>query len=76
MERDKYIREIEGVLDQLLEDKEFIKKALTKAENELQFQVFRYSSKKGEETYEKFAKHKKIKNLIDYLILLRENKDN
>tara|TARA_R110002110_G_scaffold289468_1_gene503919 strand:- start:167 stop:397 length:231 start_codon:yes stop_codon:yes gene_type:complete len=75
MERNKYIKEIEGVLDQLLESKSFLRKTLVDAENELHLQVYRYASKKGERTYENLAELKKVKNLIDYLILLRENKD-
>lgn len=75
MERNKYLKEIEKVLDQLSEHENEVKKMFSNAEGELNMQVYRYQSKKGEKTYENLLRVRKIKNLIDYLLLLVENKN-
>ena len=72
MERDKYLKEIEKVLDDLIEDKALINKHFHDLEGELAIAAWRY---KTEEIYADVLKWRKIKNSIDYLLLLRENKD-
>ncbi len=72
MERDKYLKEIEKVLDDLIKDKGFISKHTQHQEQKLANDAWRY---KTEEGYERLLKWRKIKNSIDYLLLLRENKD-
>jgi len=80
MERKEYVKEVELTLDELVEDKKMIAELLESRERELIFNAFRYGAKKdskiGEEYYEKIGKIRKIRNLIDYLLLLAENKDN
>ena len=91
MERGKYIKEIELTLAEIVEDEKsilIIKKCLLDRENELTFNSFRYvrslndsyaigdDPKSGEEYYNEIIKVKKIRNLIDYLLLLAQNKDN
>ena len=91
MERDKYLREVELTLAEIVKDKksiQIIKKCLLDRENKLTFNSFRYgrslkdsyaigdNSKSGEEYYNEIVKVKKIRNLIDYLLLLVQNKDN
>ena len=72
MERDKYLKEIEKVLDNLIEDKDLISEHTQSQEQKLANDAWRY---KTEEGYERLLKWRKIKNSIDYLLLLRENKD-
>ena len=72
MERDKYLKEIEKVLDNLMEDKDLIREHTLREEQKLANDAWRY---KTEEVYERLLKWRKIKNSIDYLLLLRENKD-
>jgi hypothetical protein len=91
MERDEYLKEIELTLDEIVEDQEairIIKECLLNRENELSFHSFRYgrclgtgyaigeNPKSGEEYYNKIVKVKKARNLVDYLLLLAQNKDN
>ena len=73
MERDKYLKEIEKVLDNLIKDKDLISEHTLREEQKLANDAWRY---KTEEIYERLLKWRKIKNSIDYLLLLRENKDN
>ena len=72
MERDKYLKEIEKVLDNLIKDKDLISEHTLREEQKLANDAWRY---KTEEIYERLLKWRKIKNSIDYLLLLRENKD-
>jgi hypothetical protein len=72
MERDKYLKEVEKVLDNLMEDKDLISEHTQREEQKLANDAWRY---KTEECYENLLKWRKIKNSIDYLLLLRENKD-
>ena len=72
MERDKYLKEIEKILDDLIEDKALIYKTLHDHEGKLAIDAWRY---KTEKIYANVLKWRKIKNSIDYLLLLRENKD-
>jgi len=72
MERDKYLKEIEQVLDDLIEDKALINEHFHDLEGKLAIDAWRY---KTEEIYTSVLKWRKIKNSIDYLLLLRENKD-
>ena len=72
MERNKYLKEIEKVLDNLMEDKDLISEHTLREEQKLANDAWRY---KTEEVYERLLKWRKIKNSIDYLLLLRENKD-
>ena len=72
MERDRYLKEIEKVLDELIKDKDLISDHTKREEQKLANDSWRY---KTEEGYERLLKWKKIRNSIDYLLLLRENKD-
>ena len=72
MERDKYLKEIEKVLDDLIRDKSLINKHFHDHECKLANDSWRYKTEKG---YERLLKWKKVRNSIDYLLLLRENKD-
>ncbi|MAH50993.1 hypothetical protein CMI37_34575 [Candidatus Pacearchaeota archaeon] len=91
MERDKYLKEIELTLAEIVKEEDsvkIIKRCLEKREEELSFNSFRYgrslgenysigyNSKSGEEYYNEIIKVKKIRNLVDYLLLLAQNKDN
>ena len=90
MERDKYLKEVELTLDEITKDHEIIgiiKECLEKSEGEMVFNSFRYgkgpigmsswtTQKAGEAYYDKIIKIKKARNLIDYLLLLAQNKDN
>lgn len=89
MERDKYLKEVELTLAEIVKDEEIteiIKATLQDCENKMVFNAFRYgkgpigmgswsTAKAGEEFYNKILKIKKARNLIDYLLLLAENKD-
>tara|TARA_Y100000593_G_scaffold92376_1_gene183848 strand:+ start:2375 stop:2650 length:276 start_codon:yes stop_codon:yes gene_type:complete len=90
MERDKYLKEIELTLDEIVKDEDLIviiKETLDKRERNEVFNSFRYgtilgesmskevSPVAGEEHYNKIIKIKKARNLIDYLLLLAQNKD-
>lgn len=69
---------------------EIIKESLEKSEGEMVFNSFRYgkgysgstgygvgtTKKAGEEYYDKIIKIKKARNLVAYLLLLTENKNN
>ncbi|MAF43711.1 MAG: hypothetical protein CMI54_06050 [Parcubacteria group bacterium] len=73
MERDKYLREIEKILDNLIEEKALLSEHIRMHESKLVNDSWRYKTEKG---YKRLLKWRKIKNSIDYLLLLRENKDN
>ena len=91
MERDKYLKEIELTLAEIVKEEDsikIIKQCLENRENELSFNSFRYgrtlndsyaigdNPKSGEEYYNEIIKVKKIRNLVDYLLLLAQNKNN
>ena len=91
MERDKYLKEIELTLAEIVKEEDsvkIIKQCLHKRESELSFNSFRYGrslsdsyaighdSKSGEEYYNEIIKVKKIRNLVDYLLLMAQNKEN
>ena len=91
MERGKYLKEIELTLAEIVKEEDsikIIKQCLEKRENELSFNAFRYgrnysdsyaighNPKTGEDFYNEIIKVKKIRNLVDYLLLLAQNKDN
>ena len=73
MERAKYLIEIEKILDVLIEEKDLILQTIQNEDSKLANEAWRYKTKAG---YERLLKWRKIKNNIDYLLLLRENKDN
>ena len=90
MERSEYLKEIELTLSEIIKDEEtiqIIKECLEDHEKKMVFNSFRYgrkisenysighNPKAGEEHYNKIIKIKKARNLIDYLILLQQNKD-
>tara|TARA_B100000287_G_scaffold274048_1_gene258078 strand:+ start:4005 stop:4271 length:267 start_codon:yes stop_codon:yes gene_type:complete len=87
MERSEYLKEVEFTLKEIIKDEELvkiIKHSLEKSERELSFNSYRYGMRQpdkskrpqlSEESYNKIIKVKKARNLIDYLILLRQNKD-
>lgn len=90
MERDKYLKEVELTLAEIVKEEDsvkIIKQCLEKRESELSFNSFRYgrslgdnysighNPKSGEEFYNKILKAKKAKNLVDYLLLLTQNKN-
>lgn len=92
MEREKYLKEIELTLDEIIKDEDLIaiiKETLYKRERNEVFNSFRYGKDlgasmskdaplggSGEEHYYRIIKIKKAKNLIDYLLLLAQNKNN
>ena len=91
MERKEYLKEIELTLDEIVKDEDLIviiKDTLDKRERNEVFNSFRYrrnrekgfavgiSTEDGEEHYNRIIKIKKARNLIDYLLLLAQNKDN
>tara|TARA_R100000808_G_C2152301_1_gene161628 strand:+ start:3914 stop:4189 length:276 start_codon:yes stop_codon:yes gene_type:complete len=91
MERNEYLRELELTLDEIVQDEEIIviiKETLNGKERSEIFNSFRYgenwgeksfskkNSKIGEKQYNKIIKIKKARNLIDYLLLLAQNKNN
>ena len=91
MERGKYLKEIEITLNEIVKEEDsikIIKQCLEKRESELVFNSFRYgrglsdsyamgyNPKSGEEFYNEIIKVKKIRNLVDYLLLIAQNKDN
>ena len=89
MERDKYLKEVELTLAEIAKDNEIIeiiKATLADAEGKMVFNAFRYgkgpigmgtwsTAKAGEEHYNRVLKVKKARNLIEYLLLLTENKN-
>ena len=90
MERNEYLKEVELTLDEITKDHEvieIIKECLEKSEGETVFNSFRFGKgpigmgswttrEAGEEYYDKIIKIKKARNLVDYLLLLAENKYN
>tara|TARA_B100000029_G_scaffold495623_1_gene560804 strand:+ start:440 stop:715 length:276 start_codon:yes stop_codon:yes gene_type:complete len=90
MERKEYLKEIELTLDEIVKDGELIviiKETLDKRERNEVFNSFRYRKKReqgfakevtpddGEEHYNRIIKIKKARNLVDYLLLLAQNKN-
>jgi hypothetical protein len=78
MEREKYLREVERTLRELSKHKKCISEIVTENIRELSFNAYRYGShdpEVSENYYNQISEKTKIKNLIDYLILLEENKD-
>mgnify|MGYP000993829367 CR=1 FL=1 len=74
MGREEFCKEVERVLKELgPEGKTSLKKLLEKENKSNEWNSYRYHYKKGEETYERVLKFRKVKNLIEYLLKLDED---